>query len=71
MEYIARQAPLPMRFSRQEYWSELPFPPPGNPPDPGIEPAALVAPAQADSLPLSYFYLKLKKQKIRVFLLFR
>ena len=35
---VARQAPLAMGFSRQEYWSELPFPPPGDIPDPGIEP---------------------------------
>ena len=35
---VADQAPLSMRFSRQEYWSELPFPPPGDLPDPGIEP---------------------------------
>ena len=35
---VARQAPLSMGFSRQEYWSGLPCPPPGNPPDPGIEP---------------------------------
>ena len=27
---LARQAPLPMKFSRQEYWSSLPFPPPGD-----------------------------------------
>ena len=40
-----------MRFSRQEYWSGLPFPAPGDLPDPGIE---LVSPAlQVDSLPLS------------------
>ena len=32
------QAPLPMRFSKQEYWSGLPFPSPGNLPDSGIEP---------------------------------
>ena len=32
---IARQAPLSMKFSRQEYWSGLPFPPPGDLPDPG------------------------------------
>ena len=32
------QAPLSMGFSRQEYWSELPFPSPGNLPDPGMEP---------------------------------
>ena len=34
----ARQAPLSMGFSRQEYWSGLPCPPPGGLPDPGIEP---------------------------------
>ena len=40
---------LPMRFSRQEYWSDWPFPPPGDLPDPGIQP---VSPAlQAGSLP--------------------
>ena len=36
---VARQAPLCMGFSRQEYWSGLPFPSPGNLPDPGIEPS--------------------------------
>ena len=35
---VAYQAPPPMGFSRQEYWSGLPFPPPGDLPDPGIEP---------------------------------
>ena len=34
------QAPLSTGFSRQEYWSGLPFPPPGNIPDPGIEPGS-------------------------------
>ena len=33
----ARQAPLPMESSRQEYWSGLPFPPPGDLPNPGIK----------------------------------
>ena len=37
---VARQAPLPMGFLRQEYWSGLPFPSPGDLPDPGIEPAS-------------------------------
>ena len=41
---IFHQASLSMGFSRQEYWSGLPFPPPGNLPDPGIEP---VSPALA------------------------
>ena len=36
---VARQAPLSMRFPRQEYRSRLPFPPPGDPPNPGIESA--------------------------------
>ena len=38
-----------MGFSRQEYWSGLPFPSPGAPPDPGIEPGSPIL--QADSLP--------------------
>ena len=44
---LTHQAPLSMGFSRQEYWSGLPFPPPGNLPDPGIEPASLMSPALA------------------------
>ena len=39
---VARQASLSMEFSRQEYWSWLPFPPPEDLPDPGIKPASLV-----------------------------
>ena len=35
---VAHQAPLSMRFSRQEYWCGLPFPPPEDLPDPGFEP---------------------------------
>ena len=34
---VAGQAPLSMGFSRQEYWSGLPFPSPGDPPNPGIK----------------------------------
>ena len=45
----AHQAPLPMEFSRQECWSGLPFPPPGNLPKPGIEPRSPAL--QADVLP--------------------
>ena len=37
---VARQTPLSMEFSRQEYWSGLPFPSPGDLPDPGIEPTS-------------------------------
>ena len=52
---MARQAPLSMGFSSQEYWSGLPCPPPGDLPDPGIEPASPMFPAlQADSLLLSH-----------------
>ena len=46
---VAHQAPLSMGFPRQEYWSGLPCPPPGDLPDPGIEPAPPAS--QADSLP--------------------
>ena len=42
---VACQAPPSMGFSRQEYWSGLPFPPPGNPPNPGIKPASLMSAA--------------------------
>ena len=45
---VARQAPLSMGFSRQEYWSGLPFPSPGDLPDPGIEPRSPAL--QADAL---------------------
>ena len=49
---VAHQAPLSMGFPRQEYWSKLLFPSPGDFPDPGIKPDS---PAwQADSLPLSH-----------------
>ena len=37
---VAYQVPPSMGFSRQEYWSGLPFPSPGDPPDPGIEPGS-------------------------------
>ena len=45
---VACQAPLSMGFSRQEYWSGLPFPSPGDLPDPGIKPEFPAL--QADSL---------------------
>ena len=50
---VAHHAPLSVGFSRQEYWSGVPFPPPGDLPDPGMKsgsPASLAL--QADSLPL-------------------
>ena len=46
---VARQTPLSMGFFRQEYWSGLPFPSPGDPPNPGIEPWSPAL--QADGLP--------------------
>ena len=54
--YVCAQLSLPlcnpirllsMGFSKQEYWNALPFPSPGNLPNPGIEPASLVSPALA------------------------
>ena len=52
---VACQASLSMGFPREEYWSGLPYPPPGDLPDPGIEPESLAFPKlQADSLPLSH-----------------
>ena len=44
---LASQVPLSMGFFRQEYWSGLLFSPPGNLPDPGIEPVSLTSPALA------------------------
>ena len=44
---VACQVLLSVEFSRQEYWSRLPFPPPGDLPDPGIKPTSLVSPALA------------------------
>ena len=67
---VARQAPLSMGFLRQEYWSGLPFPTPGDLPDSGIEPLCLLH-CQADSLPSETSFIsnialflvnKLKKQ---------
>ena len=49
------QSPLSMKFSKQEYWSGLPCPPPGNLPNPGFKPVSPMTPAlQEDSLPLSH-----------------
>ena len=49
MDYIANQTPLPMGFSMQVYWSRLPFPFPGDLPNPGSEPGSPTL--QADFLP--------------------
>ena len=52
---VAHQAPLSMEFSRQEYWTLLPFAPPEDLPDPGIKPASSASPAlQEDCLLLSH-----------------
>ena len=44
---VAHQAPLSMGFSRQEFWSGFPCPPPGDLPNPGTEPMSLISPALA------------------------
>ena len=49
---VASQAPLSMGFPRKEYWSGLPFPSPGDLPNPRIKPQSPAL--QADSLPLSH-----------------
>ena len=49
MDFKAHEAPLSMEFSMQECWSRLPFPSPGDLPDPGIEPRSPAL--QADALP--------------------
>ena len=71
---IGHQAPLSMGFPRQEYWSGLPFPPPGDLPNPGIKPGSPAL--QLDSLPAElqgslchrWFYQKFKEDSIFVFL---
>ena len=47
---VACQAPLSMEFFRQEYWSGVSFPTPGDLPDPGTEPASLTSPFLAGRL---------------------
>ena len=51
---VTHQVPLSIAFPRQEYWSGLPFPSPGDLSHPGIEPRS--AELQVDSLPLSHLY---------------
>ena len=58
---VAHQSPLSMGFSRQEYWSGLPFPPPGDLPNPGIELVFLMSPALAGG-----FFLPLVPPGIRL-----
>ena len=61
---VAHQAPLSMEFSRQEYWSGLPFPPPEHLPNPGTEPRspALQADSLLPGLPEKCNILKREKQ---------
>ena len=47
---VASQAPLSMGFSRQKYWSRLPFPPPGDLPNPEVKPRSPASPALAGGL---------------------
>ena len=47
---VAHQAPLSMEFSKQEYWSGLPLPPPEDLPNPGIKPTSNVSPRLAGGL---------------------
>ena len=61
---VARQAPVSVGFSRQEYWSGLPCPSPGDLPDPGIKPASLASPVTAGKfhlgspwMPYIHYYL--------------
>ena len=61
---IAFQVPLSTGFSRQEYWSELPFPSPGVLPDPGIK--LISAVLQADSLPLSHHGLPIPQRLMQI-----
>ena len=60
---VAHQAPLPMEFSRQEYWSRLPFPSPWDLPNPRIKPMFPVL--QIDSLPFEPPGKPIKRNKIR------
>ena len=67
---VACQAPLSLEFSRQEYWHGLPFPSPGDLPNPGIEPGS--PPLQEDYLPSEpprkplYNYYNMRNQEINV-----
>ena len=60
---VACQAPLSMEYSRQENWGGLPFPPPGDLPDPGNAPPALAVRFFTTELPGVYLYHNLKKKK--------
>ena len=69
---VDHRAPLPMEFSGQEYWSGLPFPPPGDLPDPGIEAVSLESSAlaggfftiSATCIIKKYQFLKLRNKEV-------
>ena len=69
---VGHQAPASMRFSRQEYWSGLPFPSPADLPDPGIEPRspALQADALTSEPPGKPWFYPIKRTKYNVFRIF-
>ena len=58
---VVHQAPLSMEFSRQEYWSGLPCPPPGDLPNPGVKPKS---PALHSSLHFYNFYLSITNTEL-------
>ena len=75
---IAFQTPLSMEFSRQEYWSGLPIPSPGDLPDPGIKPTSPALAgrfftiwARREAPCEAWYYLKKKKKKVLIAFLFR
>ena len=70
---VACLGPLSMGFSRQEYWSGLPLPPPGDLPNPEIKPASLTSPALAGgffttSAIVIYYVAKNQKLSQHIFL---
>ena len=67
---VAQQAPLFMGFPRQEYWRGLPFPCPGDLPDPELKPSSHVLLWQPDSLSLSFFGSLPKKPILYIFIFF-
>ena len=66
---VARQAPQSMGFARQEYWSGLLFPSPGDLPNPGIEPSTLQADALPSEPPQAIRHSQKKKTKKNFFFL--
>ena len=64
---VAYQVPLSMGFSRQEYWNELPHPPPRDLPNPGTEHASLKSPALAGGVLYHYHYLQSPETTLLLF----